>query len=162
MIMAHSNASFLVPIRAGTSSRRSARRPSQRGVGNTKVPAALKSQPARDPNPMLGCNSPLCCGHSAGVFHQGLTCVPMRFFADPPGRGVRVRLGSDESSLGGQGGGTSTHHPLDPWHLLQINVFWKCSMEVYGLVALGHGSAHPPANTRKWPPVEAPIFFCGR
>ena len=53
MIMAHFNASFPVPIRADTSSNCSACRPSQRGLGNTKVPAALKPQPALDPNPVL-------------------------------------------------------------------------------------------------------------
>ena len=44
---------FPFPIRAGTTSSCSARRPSQRGVGNTKVPAALKHLPALDHYPVL-------------------------------------------------------------------------------------------------------------
>ena len=93
MIMAHFNASFPVPIRAGTSSSCSACRPSQRGVGNTKVPAALKPQPALDPNPVLSCNSPLCCGHRC--FSSRSNRCAHALLRRPPGQGVRVRLGSE-------------------------------------------------------------------
>ena len=114
MIMAHFNASFPVPIRAGTSSSCSACRPSQRGVGNTKVPAALKPQPALDPNPVLSCNSPLCCGHRC--FSSRSNRCAHALLRRPPGQGVRVRLGSEL--------GPWRWHihspPPGPWQVLQI------------------------------------------
>ena len=114
MIMAHFNASFPVPIRAGTSSSCSACRPSQRGVGNTKVPAALKPRPALGPNPMLSCNSPLCCGHRC--FSSRIDRCAHALLRRPPGQGVRVRLGSEL----GPGRWHIHSPPPGPWQVLQI------------------------------------------
>jgi len=52
-----------------------ARRPSQRGMGNTNVPAALKHLPALDPNPTLSRSPPLCCGQE--LFIKDYSCTPV-------------------------------------------------------------------------------------
>ena len=50
-----------------------------------------------------------------------------------------------------------TLQPLDPWHVLQINV-----LELYGLVAFGLPTrARQRESDRLDMAVEAPIFFCG-
>jgi len=136
MIMAHFNASFPIPIRAGTSSSCSACRPSQRGVGYTKVPAALKPQPAFDPNLMLSCNSPLCCGHRC--FSSRTNRCAHALLRRPPGQGVRVRLGSE------LGPGRWHIHSPPPGPLTFAADQW------FGSVWIGClGSARPPRQYEK-------------
>lgn len=132
----YSDTYLSVPARSGTTSICSARRPSQRGMGNTKVPAALKLLPALDPNPTLSCNSPLCCGHRC--FSSRIDRCAHALLRRPPGQGVRVRLGSEL----GPGRWHIHSPPPGPWQVLQI-----CFGGVAVLLCLL--CAHPLATTRK-------------
>ena len=66
-ILAWGDAYFPIPARAGMTLRCSGRRPIQRGMGSTKVFAALKDLPALDPNPILILNPPLFRGQVLSI-----------------------------------------------------------------------------------------------
>ena len=84
------NAYLPVPARAGTTSSCSARRPIQRGVGNTRVPAALKHLLEVDPHPNLNRQPPL--SHLQVLFIKEMTGVPTHFSGGRLGRACDLTL----------------------------------------------------------------------